>query len=1433
METNPTLEYGYEHRIGAKLHDYEYNDTIDKEDLVPNIRACIDSLYTTSLDKQRAACGIRRVGGMMSDFKHDTTGSAYYGFSSMSYVLKFPLKNVFFFNSTFVNRINRHSGGYPRKINGQTVVNPISARHKKFFSISDTQMTPTGTGTKSPVVVHKKGGTPPPTQDNYHITFNITDTANRPDVFSHRLLFFVDGKLFTGLMLYVVSNYVIMVIDAEKLEMSLAQVDTYTNPLYDYRWTLIGIPYGNFYKTPAEGANVSYTEGRINLCTWEDRRTYELIDGKKVYKENYPGDSVNCTAATGFNIMNQYNEPSGTYMTAYAYEMEYTKVSGRSVRQKTGLMTLCFDPVIKAVTTETFDNGDGTFTDHSIRGYGVNCFDSARTGGSLGMVARNKFDNSTSKDIHVMEFKNIAAVIPLKTNRIFQVGCDDNIPGPVPPENILIFKIDPADGGLRLVHMVSSEYKTDQNTYNNEYDKLKRIEQKPLPASIAFKRKNGDIYDDPKFIPTRDEYNPGEDVHGTYTVNKYTDRVDRGYVYTDGEAVSERIDIERAPQRFIDLHYPNVYHLVNFDSADDLIAVVLYDKSCNNAFSNPLSDYITYNANYANDIVAGNIPKVIKDYVPEINRYSEDNYLNAYHTKATRATEHQFKLEALREMVNDDSRRLNDIYDRRYKKVNNNMHANVKYLIDLTKDSTDPDIDKSTQKIKHLYRDQLTKVYATIEYREAIYVRIQGAGGTYEDRPIDGITLYYDDANNLLLDMWENDANGVPFDANYSDRFVRVIYHDQNNIVRVPFERITSTRAYTYNLYLNHKENLQFPVSIWVDGIRLQNTQFNTSSSAFRSKISILSSAIGQNAKMISIEMYKMRNTNSMYKILTLPDIHNSLALKVHPDEPLWDDISPQNMMVAIEKRGTISDGDNNEVDITTRYLIPSEYEMYWLLFGNVQYVNGVPVNVQRDEAQLIHNYMYRVIKSMQAKYTDSSGTTHTDKEAVLLADDNVALIGETDETFMGNVSLLKTFGDKEYYKVFSDEQELYQYFIAHADEYQIICQKVRNNGLTDAQKSEYDLIIAIPVADRTQEQIDELAEYEAIMTDYLANGLSSYDQNVYNIYREIENSIDVSETEHREYVLMLREGFYSRDRKRFYDYMPMGSKDPMVYITPITSFFANKTVMVKNTDVFITKSFAVQPTVLVDKQRTFVYPEFGLDPSPLKFRVFLEGKLLDYDYDYIMDINLDNQDFYTDSDLVFYIRKNIDVTRPHLITLEYLPYKYGLVYRGREYDGIVMLADEYIRPFDVRHYDVYLDGVLLNEDQIDIVTERRISIKPVVNAIGTENEFHPIVSIYERLHDADVFDFVWRNHKTAFSYIDHTDPVVTRIDPRTGQAYQDDNVKRQPPGPEDTIDVKMAQLIKHSLDEQLIRSDPAYRKYRTPTYDPSRSSEETVGKLI
>ena len=67
---DPNVNNRFEHRIGAELHDWEYNDTIDQEDIALNVRKCINSLYTTSIANQIADCNIKRVGGKMSDFKN-------------------------------------------------------------------------------------------------------------------------------------------------------------------------------------------------------------------------------------------------------------------------------------------------------------------------------------------------------------------------------------------------------------------------------------------------------------------------------------------------------------------------------------------------------------------------------------------------------------------------------------------------------------------------------------------------------------------------------------------------------------------------------------------------------------------------------------------------------------------------------------------------------------------------------------------------------------------------------------------------------------------------------------------------------------------------------------------------------------------------------------------------------------------------------------------------------------------------------------------------------------------------------------------------------------------------------------------------------------------------------------------------------------------
>jgi hypothetical protein len=394
----------------------------------------------------------------------------------------------------------------------------------------------------------------------------------------------------------------------------------------------------------------------------------------------------------------------------------------------------------------------------------------------------------------------------------------------------------------------------------------------------------------------------------------------------------------------------------------------------------------------------------------------------------------------------------------------------------------------------------------------------------------------------------------------------------------------------------------------------------------------------------------------------------------------------------------------------------------------------------------------------------------------------------------------------------------------------------------------------------------------------------------------------------------MLREGYYGRDRKRFFDYMPMSKKDPMVYITPITDYFANQDVMIKNTDVYYSKEYTFD---MIDGRvikNSIIIEDFELDPSNTKYRLYMDGLLLDYDYDYVASVNMADRDelYYMGDPFTIFVRKEFNWDMQHSLIFEYLPYRYQLIYRSAETDGVIVLADEFIRPYDPRNFDIYMDGKLLREDEIEIVTERRIIIKPIVDNLDTLTRA-PIVSVYEKMHDADVFTTVWRNTKTGFDYVDHDTPVIevddktwfnkvktvivkgenddpddtsgtshpfdgiyvyanednnmvldltthdnndAMIDPNvdpdnkfvevdyyhipntdpqeydvtklivpydrtatTPRKVGKTNVKRYPNDPTKTINVKMGEPIKHSLDEQIIRTDEDYRRSRTPTY--------------
>lgn len=1416
---NPAVDEGYEHRIGARLHDYDYNDSIDKDDLVVNIRECIDSLYTTSLDKQRAACGIKRVGGMMSDFKRDSNANAFYGFSVNTYALKFPLKNVFWFNTLFVNRLNRTSTGYKRKnyVADRHIKTVNTARHRKFFSLSDVYPTPinyapnqtistgnishrlepkydTSTGklvsyykitekvnpsdpNADPIVVSKyefqimksdtgetyyqriqripepPSGTQPVTvytldeddvnPDNFHIMYNTSDTANRPDIFSHQLLFFIDGKLYTDLQMYIVPNYVIMVIDPDRLGLSVSQVIKFTNPLYDYRWTIIGLPFSNNHSTVDGGYKLipdAYNELEIGHYS---KHVTEYSDHNKISYSDL-------AFSEGLIQKTQYNIPDestgNVYLTGYASNAESIRIDGRTYRQKTAYFDLALNTAnlysTGSVTTSIATNVSNI--DSNMKWTLSFLGNSSKAYESIGTKAIAKFNESLKHDMRFVELKNVAAIIPLGVNRIFQVGCSENIPGPIPPENILIFKHD-AEDGLSLVHMITSNYK--ENTLEDSvYGKETKIADKPAEKSLAFKAVETDsLYDYPKFIPTKDVYDVGEDVHGTYTVEEYTDKVlPSGYVEVQSETVTKQIDTVRETQKWIELYFPNVFKLVGFNNDDNLIAVVFYNKSCKNTFDNPLAEYMNYDQYYANNVVSGNIPEVIKEYIPIVNRYTEDVYLDTYHTQATRAIEPQFKLEALREFINDDYRRIVNIYDRHYAKKNNKMHANVKYVIDLTK-TRDEATESDKFNVKHFYKDQfeLKDKVTYIPYVDKLYDST--TGNVYKINH--GVELFtHNRDGSYLCNISTLGMVDVPPEM----LFQRVTLTGVSLYMSEMVEGLSAHILQTYRFVISHKEKMKFPATVWVDGIRIANTLYNISSSVFETYIDISMSAIYEDTKYVEIEIYKMKDINAKETIITLPKIHNSIELNAGPDVGGWDEISPQHMMVAIQKE-TI--GQNGETRI--RYMVPSSYEMSWLLFGNYNYIEGYPTNADDEYRHHVSVNTFNVIKSMQGSYIDGSGQTVERNDVALLADENVALIGETAQTFNGNVDLLKTFGYDQYFKALTD----------------------------DATRNEY--------------------------------------------------------------VLMLREGFYSRDRRRFYDYLPMGKNDRKVYITPITEFFENQTVKLKNTDVYFNKVYSMTVHAAQDSSRQLVIPNFQFDPSPFKFRLFLDGKLLDYDFDYTSNVHLDDENFFMDSDMTLYLRKQFDYDAVHDIVFEYLPYKYRLIYRSNEFDAIITLTDEHIRPFDFRHFDVYLDGLLLTEDDIQVVTERRIVIKPIADRINTgDTNYHPIVSVYERMHDEDVFDYVWRNHKLAFDYIDHRDPtrystyvdpitgetiIRTQIDPVTGEEVpvMEDNVKRHPSDPEQYLDIKLAQRIKFSLDEQLLRALPEYKSFRIPSYSYYRSSRE------
>lgn len=1065
--TNPNLDNGLEHRVGTELHAWEYNNTVDENDFVKNIFTYINSLYTTSVANQKADCDIKRVGGKMSDFKRDLNANNYYGLSFNAYVLKYPLKNVFFFNNLFIHRLNRNS-----------------KRGRKYFQNSEVSNS---------------------------FTFTLDDTPNRPDVFKHRLLMFIDGKLFTDLVLYTNTEYVLMVIDPDRTGITMKQIMDYCNPENDYRWTLIGIPFTTTKKLyDLRSTNLSGT--KLNVSKYKD------VNSRIINKNFWL-----CGMATAIT--------------------NATDSDGNDYTDNRSIMNFTF--VENIPDTHIIDIG------------------------TIGTKTMEDINKHTYISSEIINIPNVIAMLDIGKSRIFQFGCNEKYPSPIPPENMIVFSYD-TENGYRLVHMCN--------------------EAIPKKGTII----KGDI-DDDRYVTTDDLELLRKKLAGEtdprYKNNSNADMDDDGQI-TEADLVLIQEKIELNKEKSIAHYFPNVYKLNGFDPNTDLRILIMYGSNDKTTFKNPIETYMKYNTNYANEVVANVLPEPIKKYVPMENVYKEVNYLD-YHYEATRNTEYEYKFDTLKELIHDDPSRLTDMYIRYMTKKNNEFYSSPRYVFDMSVDA-------------------------------------------------DKFEIY----------------------SNESGEFMK--------------------------LSINVPDGRRFPATVWIDGIRestvdISHDHFKTTISFSRNRVSATS--------IIIVELYKVRYEESVYFETQMPPIHSSMLF---PRDYLYD-VSPQSLMISVRKDMPTADGGYEY-----KYELASNYEMYWLIIGHNQYVNGIrtdyvsSIDAIRNTSVIMDNDG-NVFLERGANY-DASNPVEVDE-----TQENVALIGSHSTTYNGDVSFLKELGNEDY---------------AYVQE--------KESGINDN-------------------------------TDPVAM------QNV---------------------------GYYGGDRRRFYYYMPYGKKDPNIYITPITDYFANETVKIQNTDVYFTRTFVTSLNLTTGNQE-FVFDTFFLDPNHDKYRLYVDGRLLDWGADFITDAYPD-RGWYVGSDIKFVL---LNIKTVSTVVFEYIPYRYRLMYRNVEHDGIITLRDTFTRPFNTAFYDVYLDGRLLNDKDIEVVSRTRFIIKELANS---KEDTEHVLSIYEKGHDPDIFDYVWRDDNDEYNY------SVKGIN-----------------------GIRHKSKIMSDVVDDMINTDRDFKKHMLPTWDEAKANKE------
>ena len=137
----------------------------------------------------------------------------------------------------------------------------------------------------------------------------------------------------------------------------------------------------------------------------------------------------------------------------------------------------------------------------------------------------------------------------------------------------------------------------------------------------------------------------------------------------------------------------------------------------------------------------------------------------------------------------------------------------------------------------------------------------------------------------------------------------------------------------------------------------------------------------------------------------------------------------------------------------------------------------------------------------------------------------------------------------------------------------------------------------------------------------------------------------------------------------------------------------------------------------------------YDFNHHPEYYRIFYDGRLLPGSM-YETKTNFDNHR----------LQMMFKITNGDSLALDITPFRYNLIFRLDEIpsDGIINLQDYIDKPFDIRYYDVFLNGRKLNEKNIFAISDYTI----ILNAVKSIYNFE----IYEKERDEEYFGWTKNN---------------------------------------------------------------------------------------